>query len=81
VPVGFTNTERIAGSLARMRRQRIAIRVGEPFRLAPFARGSHRAQLREDTDLIMCRIAALLPSSERGVYAARLSLEPKGAHA
>lgn len=81
VPVGFTNTERIAGSIARLRRQRVTIRVGEPFRLAPFERGSHRAQLRADTDLVMCRIAALLPASERGAYAAHPSLQAKGAHA
>jgi 1-acyl-sn-glycerol-3-phosphate acyltransferase len=81
VPVGFSNTDRIAASLARLRRHTIAIRVGKPFHLAPFARGSHRAQLREDTDLIMGRIAALLPPDERGAYGAHGSLQPKGAHA
>ena len=79
VPVAFTHTDRIAGSLARFRRTTVEIRIGAPFRLEPFGRGSHRAQLREDTDHIMCRIAALLPPGERGAYASHPYLEPKGA--
>ena len=68
VPVGFADTARLAGSLARLRRPTVGVRVGEPFRLAPFGPGSHRAQLREDTGRIMCRIAELLPEGHRGVY-------------
>jgi 1-acyl-sn-glycerol-3-phosphate acyltransferase len=81
VPVAFTNTERIARSIARLRRETVTIRIGAPFHLAPFACGSHRAQLREDTEFIMCRIAALLPPGERGAYASHPFLAPEGAHA
>lgn len=75
VPVGFAGTARVAGSLARLHRPTVAIRVGEPFRLEPFGPGSHRAQLRDDTDRIMRRIAAVLPEDHRGVY----PLDVKGA--
>jgi 1-acyl-sn-glycerol-3-phosphate acyltransferase len=81
VPVAFTHTDRIARSLARLRRATVTIRVGRPFRLEPFARGSHRAQLRADTDRIMCRIASLLPPGDRGAYAGHPYLESKGAPA
>lgn len=82
VPVGFTSTDRIAGSVLRLRRETVSIRIGEPFML-PAAQGdlSRRAQLRADTELIMCRIAALLPVSDRGAYAAHAALQPKGANA
>jgi 1-acyl-sn-glycerol-3-phosphate acyltransferase len=69
VPVAFANTENIARSLKRLQRPKITIRVGEPFRLAPFNGGSHKEQLREDTDRIMCHIAALLPPEYHGAYA------------
>lgn len=81
VPVGFADTAGIAGSLARLRRPTIGIRVGEAFRLEPFGPGSHRAQLHADTERIMCRIATLLPEGHRGVYAGRAGLEPRGAMA
>jgi 1-acyl-sn-glycerol-3-phosphate acyltransferase len=82
VPVGFSNTDRIAASAARLRRETVTIRIGAPFALAPPQAGlSRREQLRADTDLIMCRIAALLPPGERGAYAAHPALHPKGAHA
>ncbi len=76
VPVGFAGTARVAGSLARLHRPTVAIRVGEPFRLGPFGPGSHRAQLRDDTDRIMRRIADVLPEDHRGVYE---SFDAKGA--
>ncbi|HET9316540.1 MAG TPA: lysophospholipid acyltransferase family protein [Vicinamibacteria bacterium] len=82
VPLAFTHTDRIAGSVARLRRERILIRIGEPFALPVAQAGlSRHAQLREDTQLIMCRIAALLPACDRGAYAAHPTLQAKGAHA
>jgi 1-acyl-sn-glycerol-3-phosphate acyltransferase len=82
VPVGFVNTDRIAGSVLRLRRETVSIRIGEPF-ILPAAQADlgRRAQLRADTELIMCRIAALLPAGGRGAYAAHAALQPKGANA
>ncbi len=68
VPLGITGTEKIRHNLLRLRRTRIRVVVGEPFRLPNNGRVPSR-ELREYTDLIMHRIAELLPEEYRGVYA------------
>jgi 1-acyl-sn-glycerol-3-phosphate acyltransferase len=67
-PVGITGTEKIVHNLLRLRRTRVCIRFGEPFRLPEVGR-ARTQELREYTDLIMRRIAELLPEAYRGVYA------------
>jgi 1-acyl-sn-glycerol-3-phosphate acyltransferase len=68
VPVGITGTEKMLSALKRLRRQRVRVVVGEPFKL-PHASGPVKGpQLAAYTDLIMCRLAALLPESYRGYY-------------
>jgi 1-acyl-sn-glycerol-3-phosphate acyltransferase len=68
VPVGIVGTEKIVHNLLRLRRTRVLITFGEPFRLPEV--GHVRTQkLHEYTDLIMSRIAELLPEAYRGVYA------------
>ncbi|MFO7662615.1 MAG: hypothetical protein R6X18_08465, partial [Chloroflexota bacterium] len=55
--------------LKRLKRLNITARVGEPYTLPPMPRGNGRdAWLEQQTDEIMCQIAALLPPSHRGVY-------------
>ena len=71
VPVAITGTEdiRVPGVLFRwMRRRRLRIRVefGEPFELAAESTDTRHAE--ETTDLMMRRVAALLPHSYRGAY-------------
>lgn len=71
LPVGVTGTEdrRIVENLKRFRRSKIVVRAGEPFYVRiPKEKGREQA-MREATDEIMCRIAALLPDKYRGVYA------------
>ena len=68
VPVGLAGTERIKDNLLRLSRTYVRAVVGEPFRLPE--NGRVRGQkLHEYTDLIMHRIAELLPEEYRGVYA------------
>jgi 1-acyl-sn-glycerol-3-phosphate acyltransferase len=68
VPVGMTGTEKIKDNLPRLRRTHLRVVIGKPFRLPES--GEVRGQkLREYTDLIMHRIAELLPEEYRGVYA------------
>lgn len=68
VPIGISGTERIKHNLPRLRRTHVRIVIGEPFRLPEGGRvRSHK--LHEYTDLIMRRIARLLPEEYRGVYA------------
>jgi 1-acyl-sn-glycerol-3-phosphate acyltransferase len=68
VPLGITGTEKIKHNLPRLRRTDVRVVVGEPFHL-PESGQVRNQKLREYTDLIMHRIAELLPEEYRGVYA------------
>ncbi len=69
VPTGIWGTETAMAQLFRLHRPLIHIRFGKHFRLPPLERGERSASLQENTDEIMCHIAALLPPDYRGVYA------------
>lgn len=71
IPVVLTGTEDqvVKERLRRFQRLHVTIRVGEPFTLPPMDRKNRDAYLAEQTEEIMCRIAALLPEKYRGVYA------------
>lgn len=73
VPVGITGTEKIAHNLLRLRRTHVRVVIGKPFRL-PESGHVGLEKLHEYTDLIMRRIAELLPEEYRGVYGDK---EPK----
>jgi len=71
IPVALTGTEDrgVIANLKRLRRSKITVTVSAPFYIE-IPRGRDRDEaLRETTDEIMCRIAALLPEKYRGVYA------------
>lgn len=74
VPCAVTGTEAITGPRSILRallgRRRTSIRVvfGEPFTLADGEPSSDRAEAA--TDLMMRRVAALLPEQYRGAYGA-----------
>jgi 1-acyl-sn-glycerol-3-phosphate acyltransferase len=71
VPVAVTGTEDrlVLENLKRLRRSRIVVYVGDPFRIE-LTKGKGREQaLREATDELMCRIGAMLPEKYRGFYA------------
>ena len=67
LPIGITGTEKIKENLPKLRRTDVRVVIGEPFRLPEGGR-VRGAELAEYTDLIMRRIAALLPEEYRGVY-------------
>src|SRR5512146_203730 len=71
VPVGLAGTrdETVIDNLKHLRRSRITVTAGPPFMLPPLPVKDRDAALRQDTDEIMCRIAALIPPEYRGVYA------------
>jgi 1-acyl-sn-glycerol-3-phosphate acyltransferase len=71
VPVGLAGTEDkvILGNLRHFKRSQITLNAGKPFSLPPLPVKGREAALKEDTDEIMCRIAALIPERYRGVYA------------
>ena len=69
-PVGFSGTDRILKDL----RPRVEARIGKPFRL-PEVKRPGKEQLREDTDRLMCAIAALIPEQYHGVYTGHSMIE------
>lgn len=68
VPVGLTGTENsnVYSHLKRWRRAKVTLVVGKPFTLQPGA--DHQQAIREGTNQIMQRLAALLPESYRGKF-------------
>jgi 1-acyl-sn-glycerol-3-phosphate acyltransferase len=67
LPVGLAGTENVKENLPRLRRTQVRMAVGEPFRL-PTSGRVRTPKLREYTDLIMHRIAELVPPEYRGIY-------------
>ncbi len=70
VPLGITGTQNMK-ELLRFRRMRVSITYVEPFYLSPEGRMSSD-ELAAATELIMVRIAKLLPPEYRGVYAEKV---------
>jgi 1-acyl-sn-glycerol-3-phosphate acyltransferase len=70
IPVAIWGTEDevIFGNLKRLRRSHITLKAGPAFTLPPLPRQNRDVVLKQYTDEIMCRIAALLPEKHRGVY-------------
>lgn len=68
-PVAHFGGEHLSKSLKRLRRPTITLRVGSPFTLNPPEIPVSSKTRREIADLIMFRIAELLPPEYRGVYA------------
>jgi cytidylate kinase len=77
VPIGVGDSDRLWPKGRRIPRftKGVTVRIGEPFRLAealaatdPAAAADRRHAKEAGTDLIMRRIAALLPARQRGPY-------------
>jgi 1-acyl-sn-glycerol-3-phosphate acyltransferase len=62
-------TELVTRTWLRLRRPVVTVRMGRPFTLPLLAAGERSAGLREQADVVMCHIAALLPPEYRGLYA------------
>lgn len=70
IPIGITGTEKLKGLAWLWRRPEITVNIGQPFSLPPAASKLTKAELLRRTDVIMGRIARLLPVEYRGHYAA-----------
>jgi 1-acyl-sn-glycerol-3-phosphate acyltransferase len=77
IPMAITGTEDkvVYWRLRHLRRLDITIRVGEPYKLPPLPRHNRDEFLQQNSDEMMCRIAALLPPQYRGVYATHPRLQ------
>lgn len=69
VPTAITGTEKVGRELRRLRRPTLTMRIGPPLDLPPVSDRRRSQDLRRNADEVMCRIAAMLPSAYRGVYA------------
>jgi 1-acyl-sn-glycerol-3-phosphate acyltransferase len=69
LPVSITGTERLREPYWWLRRPRITVTIGQPFRLPPTDGKLSRAELNRLTTTIMEHIAGLLPPQYQGIYA------------
>lgn len=71
VPVAIIGTEDrvFRSNLKRFRRTQIRLVAGKSFMLPPFPKENREEVLQQYTDEIMCRIAVMIPESNRGYYA------------
>ena len=69
LPMGMTGTERTGPPWqVAMPRGEFRVKIGQPFSLPTIEGRVGREQLQSMTDMIMQRVAALLPDGYRGVY-------------
>ena len=71
VPIGISGTEGIKGLSWLWRRPKITVAIGKTFTLPPISGKLTGDGLARLTDVIMVRIAELLPPEYRGGYAGR----------
>jgi 1-acyl-sn-glycerol-3-phosphate acyltransferase len=69
IPVAVAGTWQITKEIITLKRPVIVVNFGKPFTLPPVDRKTRDHDLQENTDEIMCQLAALLPPDNRGVYA------------
>jgi 1-acyl-sn-glycerol-3-phosphate acyltransferase len=68
VPVALTGTEDALKQLTHFRRPRITATFGEPFTLPEFQPHHRSEELLRWTEILMRKIAAMLPEKYRGFY-------------
>ncbi|MEA1959048.1 MAG: lysophospholipid acyltransferase family protein [Chloroflexota bacterium] len=68
LPVGIAGADRFKRMDFIFRRPRVIVNIGEPFTLPVSGGRLTKEQLAPATDMIMARIAGLLPEDQRGHY-------------
>ena len=68
VPVGIMGTQDVFVKMFTLQFPRITVRFGPAFTIPPLERENRDVQMQRNIDEIMCRVAALLPPANRGVY-------------
>ena len=68
LPAAITGTHQGIKRLLTFHRPHITIRFGELLTFQPLERKNRDRQMKENTDFIMCQIAAMLPPEYRGAY-------------
>ena len=68
VPVAMWGHERMTASWLRLRRPVVHMHVSEAYRLPPKTRKARSKDLPQYTEIIMHKIAVMLPAEQRGPY-------------
>jgi 1-acyl-sn-glycerol-3-phosphate acyltransferase len=68
LPVAMYGTEKVFPSLRRLRRATARVKISPVFSLPPRGDGPRSEHVQYCTDLIMARLASMLPEAYRGVY-------------
>ncbi|MDH5365176.1 MAG: 1-acyl-sn-glycerol-3-phosphate acyltransferase [Dehalococcoidia bacterium] len=68
LPIGITGTEKLKGISWLWKRPSIVINIGQPFEFPSSDGRLTKSQTKLSTDLMMTKIAALLPPENRGAY-------------
>ena len=68
LPVAIAGVDMVFPALRRLRRARVTVSIGPVFRLPEVADKASSAEMDAATELIMRRLAELLPEQYRGVY-------------
>jgi len=71
IPIGVIGTRGIKVRPHPFHLGHIIVNIGQPFRLSRINTENQKEDLKTHTDLIMRRIAELLPENSRGVYASQ----------
>jgi 1-acyl-sn-glycerol-3-phosphate acyltransferase len=69
LPFALAYTDQVFPNLRRLRRIPVDVQIAPAFYLPERGEGSRREHLHYCSELIMARLASLLPESYRGVYA------------
>lgn len=75
VPAAVVGTDHFFADWKRLRRPKVTLRFGVPVTYEPIDPDRRAESLREMTDDVMCRIAALLPDPMHGFYAGNPKIE------
>ncbi len=68
LPIAVTGVEKVIPSLLRLQRASVCVTIGRPFALPALDHRPNARELQAHADMVMQRIAALLPREYRGVY-------------
>ena len=69
IPVAITGSENTFRALSKFQRPELSVSFGKPFVIPQAEPGSRSKALLEWTQILMQKIAALLPEAYRGIYA------------
>jgi 1-acyl-sn-glycerol-3-phosphate acyltransferase len=69
LPIAYYGHEEFRANIRKLRRTRMTIKVGKPFKMKLDGDQKNKEAMQAATDVIMLEIADLLPEKYHGVYA------------